>query len=75
LEAWPPLLVTDTPSAREGVQAALLGVISRTDGGKQVTYNGKPVYTYAGDNAPGDLNGQGKGGVWFAVTSDGGLAR
>ncbi|MBA2624935.1 MAG: hypothetical protein H0U89_04955, partial [Acidimicrobiia bacterium] len=37
----------------------------------QVTYGDKPLYHYAGDGAPGDVNGQGVGGVWWAVTPDG----
>jgi predicted lipoprotein with Yx(FWY)xxD motif len=75
LEAWPPLLTTGGPVAGGGVQAALLGSFARSDGGMQVTYDGKPLYTYSQDAAPGDLKGQGKGGVWFAVTALGDYAR
>jgi predicted lipoprotein with Yx(FWY)xxD motif len=38
--------------------------------GAQVEYNGHPLYTFVGDSAPGQTNGQGKGGVWFVVTPD-----
>ncbi len=75
LQNWPPLMANGTPTVGDGVQAALLGTITRSDGGTQVTYNGKPLYTYAGDLAAGDLTGQGKGGVWFAVTAAGDFAR
>jgi predicted lipoprotein with Yx(FWY)xxD motif len=75
LENWPPVLATGTPVAGDGVQDGLLGSFARSDGGMQVTYAGKPLYTYAQDAAPGDLNGQGKGGVWFAVTAEGDFAR
>lgn len=75
LDAWPPLLADGAPIAGEGVQASLLGTMSRSDGGTQVTYDGKPLYSFADDQAAGDLKGQGKGGVWFAVTADGGYAR
>jgi predicted lipoprotein with Yx(FWY)xxD motif len=43
------------------------GLLKRPDGTLQVTYNGMPVYRYAGDSGPGQSNGQGIGGVWFAV--------
>jgi len=32
-----------------------------------------PLYRFAGDHAPGDVNGQGSGGVWFAMAPDGTL--
>ena len=52
----------------------MLGTTTRSDGGKQVTYNGHPLYLFAGDNAPGDTNGQGFdafGGSWFALSAAG----
>src|SRR4029077_19948352 len=52
------------PSGFSGV----FGSVTGTDGTKQLTYNGWPVYTYSGDSASTDANGQGSGGVWFAVT-------
>lgn len=70
-ERWPPLLVTGDPQAGEGADQALLGVSARRDGSSQVTYNGHPLYLYSGDEAAGDTNGQGVGGVWFAVTAEG----
>jgi predicted lipoprotein with Yx(FWY)xxD motif len=39
----------------------------RTDGTKQWTYDGKPVYFFAGDKAEGEANGDGAGGVWHVV--------
>lgn len=69
--AWPPLTVTGQPAAGTGVNASLLGTITRTDGSIQVTYNGHPLYYYMGDSAPGDENGQGSGGVWFVVSASG----
>lgn len=75
LQNWPPLLAAGTPTAGDGVQAPLLGTLVRGDGTTQVTYSGKPLYTFAGDLTAGQLNGQAKGGVWFAVTATGDFAR
>ena len=68
---WPPLITVDAPVAGDGVTAGLLGSITRADGGKQVTYNGKPLYYFANDEKPGDTNGQGRGDAWFVVSPDG----
>jgi predicted lipoprotein with Yx(FWY)xxD motif len=66
---WPAL--TGTATAGQGVDASMLGTTTRTDGTKQVTYNGWPLYHYSGDERPGDTNGQGIGGVWYAMGADG----
>lgn len=68
---WPPLLTTGTPVAGDGVDAALLGTIERTDGTMQVTYNGWPLYYYIKDKAAGDVTGQLVGDVWFLITPAG----
>ena len=68
---WPP--VTGTPSAGPGVTGKL-GTIKRSDGTTQATYNGHPLYTYAGDTAPGQAFGNNlnlNGGLWHAVTVPG----
>lgn len=66
--AWPPVLSTSAP----GSVATLPGTLSLlTDAnGSQVTYNGHPLYTYSGDSAPGQINGEGIGGVWFVASTD-----
>jgi predicted lipoprotein with Yx(FWY)xxD motif len=69
--AWPPLLTTGDPVAGEGLDAALLGTTNRTDGTVQITYNGWPLYYYEKDKAPGDVTGQGVGGVWYVVSAAG----
>ena len=64
---WPP--VTGTPSAGSGVTGTL-GTINRTDGTKQATYDGHPLYTYIGDSAPGTASGNNinlNGGLWHDV--------
>jgi predicted lipoprotein with Yx(FWY)xxD motif len=68
---WPPLTVDGEPTAGEGADASLLGTTERDDGSTQVTYAGQPLYRFAGDQAAGDVNGQGVGDVWFAVTPEG----
>jgi len=71
---WPPLVTEGSPVAGEGVDATLLGTITRDDGTMQVTYNGWPLYHFSEDEAPGDTNGQGIdefGGLWFLVSPDG----
>ena len=42
-------------------------MFTRSDGGKQVAYNGRPLYFFAGDTAPGDTKGQGLNDVWFVA--------
>jgi predicted lipoprotein with Yx(FWY)xxD motif len=46
---WPPFTTTGKPIAGPGVNASLLGTIKLAHGVEQVTYNGRPLYTYAGD--------------------------
>lgn len=70
-QLWPPVHAPVT--AGPGV-AGKLGTITRADGASQATYNGHPLYTYAGDTAPGQANGNGVntyGGVWHEVTASG----
>ena len=69
---WPPY--TGTPKAGAGLTASLLGSTMRVDGSTQVTYDGHPLYTYSGDPAPGDTNGQGVntfGALWWVVAPSG----
>jgi predicted lipoprotein with Yx(FWY)xxD motif len=46
-----------------------LTTVPRPDGGRQVTYSDWPLYTFAGDKAPGDTNGDGILGKWFVATT------
>ena len=72
--AWPPLRTTGTPNAGTGANAGLVATTARSDGGPEVTYNGHPLYLYAGDQKPGDVNGQGLtafGGQWLVVSPAG----
>jgi predicted lipoprotein with Yx(FWY)xxD motif len=68
---WPP--VVGPVTAGSGV-IGRLGVITRSDGTMQATYDGHPLYTYAGDSGPGQAKGNGinaSGGVWWEMTVSG----
>jgi predicted lipoprotein with Yx(FWY)xxD motif len=70
-QIWPP--VTGPVAAGQGVTGKI-GTITRSDGSKQATYNGHPLYTYTADTAPGQAKGNGlnvNGGVWHEVTASG----
>jgi predicted lipoprotein with Yx(FWY)xxD motif len=71
---WPPLLTTGKPKAGSGVSARKLDTVKRTDGKTQVTYAGHPLYRFAADGAPGEINGQGLtefGGLWSLLAPSG----
>jgi predicted lipoprotein with Yx(FWY)xxD motif len=74
---WPPLTSRGAPRAGRGVNASKLGITKRTDGKRQVTYNGHPLYYwrggtgFAGDTKPGDVKGQDFFGVWFVLSPRG----
>ena len=65
---WPPLTsASGQPTAGAGVTGTL-ATSTRADGSTQVTYNGKPVYRYSVDTAPGDTKGDGfASGLWHVV--------
>jgi predicted lipoprotein with Yx(FWY)xxD motif len=72
--AWPPFRTNGKPMASTGVTAALLGTTTRSDGNPEVTYNGHPLYSYAGDQKAGDTNGQALnqfGAPWYVVSPAG----
>ncbi|MET7367782.1 SCO0930 family lipoprotein [Streptomyces sp. NPDC005566] len=69
-KAWPVVLAGDAKAAA-GTDAALMGEVARADGIKQLTVDGWPMYRYAKDTGPGEANGQGVGGTWFASAPDG----
>ena len=72
-DAWPPLTVADAAAATagDGADSSLVGSATHPEAGTQATYNGWPLYFFAGDSAPGDTNGQGQGGVWYAIDPTG----
>lgn len=68
-QTWPPLLFkgSGTPTS----SASLPGTLSvfASANGSQVEYNGHLLYTYSGDSAPGQTNGEGLFGKWFVATT------
>ncbi|MFJ7074120.1 SCO0930 family lipoprotein [Streptomyces sp. NPDC098781] len=77
LEKWPVIDPVDAEDT-EGIDLKGSGprgqgyvVFDRPDGIKQQTIDCVPIYTFAGDKKPGDTNGQGVGGTWFAIRPDG----
>lgn len=74
LVQWPPLTTTSGSPAGEGVTGKL-GTISTPDGKKQVTLNGMPLYYFAKDTKPGDILGQGVGGVWYLSDPSGAMIK
>ena len=74
--AWPPLRVAGKPVVGAGLTGSKVATTARSDGKPEVTYNGHPLYLYAGDQKPGDTNGQGItgfGGGWFALSPAGNM--
>jgi len=68
---WPP--VTGSPEAGPGITGSL-GTIKRSGGAVQATYDGHPLYTYAGGNGPGQARGNNldlNGGLWYEVRVSG----
>lgn len=68
--AWPAIESDTAKPAASGVTGEV-GTITGVDGKLQVTVDGRPIYTYAADAKPGDVTGQGVGGVWYVVNPDG----
>jgi predicted lipoprotein with Yx(FWY)xxD motif len=71
---WPPLLTTGKPTAIAGAMRSLLGTISRTDGTRQVTFAGHPLYFFSGDAKRGQVNGEGLrdfGAGWYVLSPTG----
>lgn len=72
--AWPPLLTEGNPQAQGPADRSMLGTTKRKDGSVQVTYNGWPLYTYAGDQSPGEATGNDIsqfGAEWYALQPNG----
>lgn len=72
-EAWPPVLTKGRPQASDGAKQRLLGTTVRSDGRRQVTYAGHPLYYYV-DDSPGTIlchDVEEFGGTWLVVEPNG----
>ena len=74
-QSWPPVVIDGDWGVGGGLDEAGFSTITRDDGSRQLVAGNWPLYYFAGDAAPGDINGQGSGDVWFAVAPDGTLIR
>ncbi|MFF3248697.1 SCO0930 family lipoprotein [Streptomyces sp. NPDC002870] len=74
LQKWKPAALIDKNDVR-GIDPKLVIPFKRPDGTKQQTIDCWPLYWFTGDKKPGDVNGQGVGGTWFAVAPDGKLVK
>lgn len=71
LNTWPVLPPSATALTRSSAVTVTLEAITRPDGARQVTANGKPLYYFVRDTAPGAALGAGIGGIWWAIRGDG----
>jgi predicted lipoprotein with Yx(FWY)xxD motif len=69
--AWPPLEMNGKPSVGSGLDVSKFAETKRKDGSMQVTYNKWPLYYFANDSKAGDVNGEGVGGIWWAINAAG----
>jgi predicted lipoprotein with Yx(FWY)xxD motif len=71
---WPPVTSKGKPTVGSGLTASKIGTTKRSDGSEQVTYDGHPLYLFAGDHGSGDVNGQALnafGAPWYVVSPAG----
>jgi predicted lipoprotein with Yx(FWY)xxD motif len=67
---WPAVITTSSSPRVDGVTGTV-GTIPALSGGRQVTLDGLPLYTFSGDSSAGDVKGQGYMGIWWVVGADG----
>ncbi len=73
-QVWPPVTTSGTPKAEGEAVAADLGTSARSEGTKQVTYKGHPLYWYVSDSKAGETTGQGVqsfGAAWWVLAPSG----
>jgi predicted lipoprotein with Yx(FWY)xxD motif len=73
-QAWPPVTTSGAPKAEGGAVAGDLGTTTRSDGTKQLTYKGHPLYYYVSDSQSGETTGQGVnsfGAPWYVLSPSG----
>src|SRR5439155_6691111 len=74
-KAWPPYTETQAATASDtSLDKTKFSTAKRADAQPQVSYNGRPLYLYQDDAAPGDMKGASKkefGGEWYLVSPEG----
>ncbi len=73
-QVWPPVTTTSAPKAEGEAVAGDLGTTNRSEGAKQVTYKGHPLYWYVSDSKAGETTGQGVqsfGAAWWVLSPSG----
>jgi predicted lipoprotein with Yx(FWY)xxD motif len=71
---WPPFTVKHAPKAANGAQPGKIATIAASSGGRQVTYEGHPLYYFVGDTKAGTTHGQDLnafGARWYVVAPSG----
>jgi predicted lipoprotein with Yx(FWY)xxD motif len=74
LSAWPPVVASGSVSGMDGVNSGNLSTITRSDGTKQVAYDGHALYYFSGDSGAGQVKGQGIDGFgakWWLIAPTG----
>lgn len=66
IKKWPPFHA-EAIDAEVPMKNSDFATIVREDGTKQTTYKGMPLYYFAKDTKPGDVNGQGVNNAWFVA--------
>ena len=61
--SWPPFIA----AAGAAMPGEGWSTVERRDGTLQWAKNGAPLYFWVGDSAPGDMTGDGVGGVWHVA--------
>ncbi len=67
---WSAITSSSAKPKVDGVTGTV-ATITGTDGGKQITINGRPIYTFADDSSAGDTKGQGDDGEWHVISPAG----
>ncbi|MEM6516591.1 MAG: hypothetical protein AAF688_10450 [Bacteroidota bacterium] len=68
-DTWPPFFASDL-NLDTGLLSSDFTIITRDDNASQLAYKGYPLYRFSNDASPGDINGDGVGGVWFVAKPD-----
>lgn len=69
LNAW-PIFYAEVLTLDEGLDEADFAIITRSNGEKQSTYKGWPLYYFANDTEPGNVNGDGANDIWWVAKPD-----